>query len=210
MVNQKIPTVYCTNEDVMDAGEVSRRIHKSLMTMWAGTKDDEEIWKEMDEYLKVYDLTSGTNDIHEVNNFVYWNSPQVLIMDSLDNANFPKGTEKYQEGDRHRERANFFARMTKDNNCFTVMLGNGSKSEQQEIMKDIYKVNIPMAYGSVWYHNLSSYSFVFCRDRVNTLTSDIKRCKNRGQSGSIGEVMFLEYDKAGGYYDQPHLAGVTP
>jgi len=200
LVANQVPTTMCLNEDLIDAGETSRRIHRALTEMWAGTKSEDEIWREMSTYLKVYDLDAGTHDIHQIDRFAYWDQPSVLILDSLDNLNFPKGTERYQDSERHRVRANFLASMTKERNCFTVLVGNGSKAEQEEIRKDISKVTMPMAFGSIWYNNLSSWSFVFCRDKTNPVVSDIKRCKNRGATGSIGEMWYLDYDIRGGYY----------
>lgn len=200
MIAAQRKVMYATNESTIDAGEVSRRIKRALVSMWAGTREECDIEQDMRNYCAVYDIEASTHDIHQINRYSYWEQPELLIMDSLDNMNFVNGSDRYSEGEKHRIRAAFIASMSKERRCLINLVGNGSKSEQAEISKDISKVSIPMVYASIWYHNLSSYSYVFCRDKNDIQLADVKRCKTRGETGQIGQMFYLKYDPQGKYY----------
>ena len=199
LISQQLPVLIATNEDLIDAGETSRRLRKALITIFAGERSDEDIDKDIKTYCQVYDLRAGANDITNIKQWMRWFQPTVTIVDSLDNMNYPPECAKMKDDqEKHRTRANYFASMT--DNGFVSIVGNGSKAEQTEIIRDISKVNTVMAFGSVWYHNISSYSYVFRRDSVDTRFAQVKRCKNRGETGMIGNMYDMEYNSEGGYY----------
>ena len=170
--------------------------------MWAGSRPEDDLKHDMDSYMRVYDLSAGTHDIHRIDKIAYWDQPQVLIMDSLDNLSFPKEAESIRnDGEKHRVRANFLSEMTSNRKCFVSIVGNGSKEEQESLKKNIAKVTLAQAFGSSWYHNISSYAFVFCRSKDDLKIADIKRVKNRGESGDIGQMYYVGYNREGGYYE---------
>ena len=202
LITQQIPVVVCTNEANITAGMGYKRIFRILDTMWAGSRTEADIDKDMDTYMKIYDLSANTHDIHRIDRIAYWDQPKVLIMDSLDNLDFPKETEKLRDDkEKHRLRANYLSEMTANRGFFMSVVGNASGENQELIKKNINKVTMASAFSSTWYFSISSYSFVFCRNRDDGKIADIKRVKNRGESGDIGQMYYMAYNRDGKYYE---------
>lgn len=205
LISQKVNVAVCTNEPTVDAGLTSQRVLRALNVMYAGSRPEDDLKRDMDAYMRVYDLSAGTHDIHRIDKIAYWDQPQVLILDSLDNMSYPKEAESIRnDGEKHRVRANFLSEMTSNRKCFVSIVGNGSKEEQESLKKNIAKVTLAQAFGSSWYHNISSYAFVFCRSKDDLKVADIKRVKNRGESGDIGQMYYVGYNREGGYYEPTH------
>ena len=132
----------------------------------------------------------------------------VTFVDSLDNIDFPPECDKVRDDkERHRLRALFLSTM--NNSGFTVIVGNGSGEEQVAVQKDIDKILIAKAFGSVWYHNEASYSMVFRRSNTTAGISEVKVVKTRSKDAQIGDMINMQFDPIGEYYRDPSIENTT-
>lgn len=187
--------VFMTNE--MLAGETSRRIHSALKNLWAGGRTDDQLWKDIDSSMRIYDRVYSWSKMDRI---LYWERPTIAIIDSLDALDWPEGTDYAKSDEKHKARSNSLAEMSIKYNCFISIPANASE-ENQRALRDgnLDKVQSAMAFGSSWYLNKSSWSFVLTRDKEVHNRTSIKRVKNR-PTGLIGEVWSMGYSPEGKYY----------
>jgi hypothetical protein len=193
-ITSKMPVTVCTNE--MQAGDISRGIKRALMTMWAGTRDESDIERDMRTYLKVYERVFEWEHLERI---AYTTKSRILVIDSLDNLTYPPDSRSMPIDEKHKSRANGIAGMSLKYGSFISVVGNASGEQQRELREGVEKVNSARCFGSVWYENLSYWSSVMSRDRVQLNVSNVKSCKNR-KNGHIGEIWKWTYDQQGAYY----------
>ena len=208
LISQGIPCMICTNEPVMDAGETSRRIRSALNAIWSGERSDTEIVGDIDKYCRIFDKSAGSDKITNIQQWCSWMRPMVTFVDSLDNIDFPPECDKIRDDkEKHRLRALFLSTM--NSSGFTVIVGNGSGEEQKAIQKDIDKIVIAQAFGSVWYHNEASYSMVFRRSNTTAGISEVKVVKTRSKDAQIGDMINMQFEPIGEYYRDPSIENTT-
>lgn len=190
----KMPVVVCTNE--MTAGDISRGVKRALATMWAGTRDDAEIERDMRAYMRVYDKVF---EWERLENVARTERPRILVIDSLDNLTYPSESRSMPMDEKHKARANGIAGISSKYGSFVSVVGNASGEQQSALREGVEKVSSARAFGAVWYENMASWSSVMSRDKVQSNISNVRRCKNR-KNGRIGEIWKWAYDTQGAYY----------
>lgn len=193
-ITSKMTSAVCTNE--MSSGDISRRVKRALMTMWAGTRDEADIERDMRTYMRVYDRVF---DWERLENIAYTEHPRILVIDSLDNLTYPPESRSMPIDEKHKARANGIAGMSSKYGSFISVVGNASGEQQSALREGVEKVSSARAFGSAWYENMAYWSSVMSRDKVQSNVSNVRRCKNR-QNGRIGEIWKWAYDSQGAYY----------
>jgi len=184
MANEMVASYYATG------------ILQALKRIWQGGRAEADLIRDMDTQLSIYDRVTTFEKFRQI---LYWERPQVAILDSINAVATPAFAERYSENERHRAKADMTLQTVNEFGCLLYAPGNMSEAEQRKLRDKPLSVNSAMLFNSVSYQNSSDYSFVSWRDASNLNKQNIKRVKNRWGSG-LGEVWTMDYDPVGGCY----------
>ena len=188
-----------------------------LNELWSG-----ETFSMMLEALKLYGQTEQNSrkliddgmvvfeEVYEysrLEQIVRFFRSDVTIMDSLDDLTFIPEAERYGYDDKHKSRANGFARMAAKYNTLLFITGNMSEQNQSLARKGLDKTQSAMMHGSSWYNNKAYWSWVITRDpHVNNQSlakvTKLRHKKDEMSSGTLGQIVPFAWSPQGNcYYD---------
>lgn len=196
MSNEMVRSIYSTT------------IFNALKGMYAGQETDARLKEMMDDKLRIYAPSSSrtekginVNSFELMRKILYWEKPQLAIMDALNGVSAPQYASKMSENKAHEVKADAFRDTCLEFNLLMYAPGNMSE-EHQKILKSNKpdKLQSVMLFGSTAYQNASDWCFLGWRDYSQHYVVNIKRTKNRHGS-SLGERWQMVYSPESGIYN---------
>jgi len=206
---------YSDDKVVIMSNEIVRSIYagtifNALKGMYLGDETDERLKQMMDDRLTIYAPSSvrehkgiSVNSFELMRKILYWEKPQLAIMDSLNGVAAPAWASKMSENKAHEMKADAFRDTCLEFNLLMYAPGNMSE-EHQKVLKSNKpdKLQSVMLFGSTAYQNASDWCFLGWRDYTQHGIVNIKRTKNR-HGNSLGERWQMQYNFDSGIYNAP-------
>ncbi len=203
---------YSDDKVVIMSNEMVRSIYantifNAMKSMYAGTETDDRIKQMIGDKLAIYAPSSSrehkginVSSFEDVRRILFWEKPQLAIMDSINGVSAPQFASRMSENKAHEAKADAFRDMCLEFGVLMYAPGNMSE-EHQKILKSNKpdKLQSVMLFGSTAYQNASDWCFLGWRDYSQHGIVNIKRTKNRHGS-SIGERWQMQYDFSSGIY----------